>query len=62
VLDIKSGQSSLIYEDSTYSEPTWVGATEIILLKSLERGCTSLVLGDVSKPDSRFVTSAEEDS
>ncbi len=51
LLDVKTGQSVLLYEDLAYSEPTWIGETEFLFLKSSEKG-TALLLGDVSKPGS----------
>lgn len=52
VLDIKSGNSTLLFEDLNYSEPTWVGETEFIFLKSGDNGRTSLMLADASTPGS----------
>jgi Tol biopolymer transport system component len=53
VLDIQSGHSTLLFEDLSYSEPTWIGEKEFIFLKSGDKGTTSLLLADVSKPGSR---------
>ncbi len=53
MLKVKSGLSTLLYEDQTLSEPTWVGETEFLLLKGTEKGCTALVLADAGSPGSR---------
>lgn len=50
VLDLKSGHATTLYTDSSYSEPTWVGETEFVLIKSGEKGTSSLVLADVNSP------------
>lgn len=52
LLDIKSSNSTLLYEDLSYSEPTWVGETEFIFLKSGDNGRTVLLLADASTPGS----------
>jgi dipeptidyl aminopeptidase/acylaminoacyl peptidase len=52
VLDVKTGQSSLLYENSKYSEPTWLTETEILLIRTGDNGRTSLVVADVSDPAS----------
>lgn len=48
VLDIKSGHSTLCYEDNNASEPVWVGETDFIFLKGGEKGCTSIMHADIS--------------
>jgi dipeptidyl aminopeptidase/acylaminoacyl peptidase len=50
VLDIESGGSTLLYEDSSYSEPVWVDEDAFFFLKSGDKGVTSLLLGRVSRP------------
>ena len=55
MLDIQSGSSTLLYEDLNYGEPTWVGETEFIFLKSGDNGHTSLLLADASSPGSESV-------
>ena len=55
LLDVKSGQSTLLFQNPAYSEPTWIGETEFLLLKSGDRGCTYLMLADASKPGSELV-------
>ncbi|KAL8969995.1 MAG: hypothetical protein Q9197_004055 [Variospora fuerteventurae] len=50
VLDITSGQSILITNDKTASEPNWLGDTNKLLwLKEGEKGHTELVQGRVDK-------------
>lgn len=48
VLDIKSGNSAVLYEDSNYSEPTWVDHDDFLMFKSGEGGKTLLVSASVS--------------
>lgn len=55
VLDVKTAQSTLLYEDAAYSEPTWVGENEFVLVKSGDKGVSSLVLADATKPGSQSV-------
>ncbi|OAA54754.1 oligopeptidase family protein [Niveomyces insectorum RCEF 264] len=50
VLDIKSGESTLLYEDPAYSEPIWVGEDAFFFLKGGDKGTTSLLLGHASQP------------
>lgn len=50
VLDIRSGETVVLYEDLTYSEPVWVGPDEFLFLKSGDKGTTSLLLGHASRP------------
>ncbi|KAB5580827.1 Alpha/Beta hydrolase protein [Coniochaeta sp. 2T2.1] len=52
VLDVKSGDSTLLYENSAYNEPVWITDTEFLFFKSAERGSTSLMLADASRPGS----------
>jgi len=52
LLDLKSGQSTLLYENLSYSEPTWIEENRFLFLKSGDKGCTSLLLADASKPGS----------
>ncbi|KAL7629314.1 hypothetical protein AAE478_000834 [Parahypoxylon ruwenzoriense] len=51
VLDIKNGQSYLLFDDAAYTEPTWVSETEFILLKHGDSGI-SLLAADATKPGS----------
>jgi dipeptidyl aminopeptidase/acylaminoacyl peptidase len=51
LLDIETQHTELLYEDATYSEPTWIEEDRILLLKNSEKGSwTKLLLADVSKP------------
>jgi hypothetical protein len=56
VLDIESNQATTLYTDSCYSEPTWVSDTEFLLIKSGERGTSSLVVADVNSPGASLVS------
>ncbi|KAI1455700.1 dipeptidyl peptidase [Annulohypoxylon moriforme] len=51
VLDIKTRQSTQLFDDSAYSEPTWISENEFLVLKSGESS-TSLLVADATKPDS----------
>lgn len=51
VLDLESGHSSRLYKETGYSEPTWVGETEFLFIKSGEKGSSSLMLADVKRPE-----------
>lgn len=47
ILDVKSGQSTLLANDSRATEPTWLGlGHEIVWLKGGENGNTSLVIAN----------------
>ncbi|KAI8316222.1 Dipeptidyl-peptidase 5 [Colletotrichum sp. SAR11_59] len=50
VLDVQSGHSTLLYEDQSYNDATWISDQEIVLLRSGEKGTTSLVLGNITEP------------
>ncbi|KAI3543412.1 prolyl oligopeptidase [Colletotrichum abscissum] len=50
VLDVESGHSSLLYEEASYSDVTWISDEEILILRSGDKGATTLLLGDVTKP------------
>ncbi|KAK3695304.1 Alpha/Beta hydrolase protein [Podospora appendiculata] len=51
LLDIESGHSTLLLDDPSFSEPTWLSDDELLLLKSGDKGSTTLaVLADVSHP------------
>jgi hypothetical protein len=52
VLDIKTSQSTSLYGNLNYSEPVWLTENEFVFLRSGEKGCTSLMLADASKPGS----------
>lgn len=53
-LDIKSGHSKTLYDSSALTEPTWISNTEFLLIKNNEKS-TSLLVADVTKPDSEYV-------
>ncbi|KAI6511779.1 hypothetical protein MCOR14_008601 [Pyricularia oryzae] len=53
VLDVKSGQSTVLFEDSTFSEPTWVSEHEFILIRSGDNGTSTLMLSSVKHPNKR---------
>ncbi|CAN8099018.1 unnamed protein product [Discula destructiva] len=50
VLDVESGHSTKLYKDGSYSEPTWISETEFLLLKTGEKGTSSLLFADVKSP------------
>ncbi|TDZ73163.1 putative dipeptidyl-peptidase 5 [Colletotrichum trifolii] len=50
VLEVESGHSTLLYEDQSYNDATWLSDKEILLLKSGDKGSTSLILGDATEP------------
>ncbi|EFX03014.1 oligopeptidase family protein [Grosmannia clavigera kw1407] len=52
VLDVKSGESTVLYEDPAYTEPVWIGSDEFLFLKAGDKGTTHLLLGDASRPGS----------
>ena len=55
VLDLKTGQSKVLTEDTKASEPTWLGKDNLLLwLKGGEKGTTSLVLADADKLEHTF--------
>ncbi|KAH8884576.1 prolyl oligopeptidase [Thozetella sp. PMI_491] len=50
VLDIESGSSTLLVDDSGASEPVWIGDDEVLYLKGSDRGATRLLLASASQP------------
>lgn len=52
MLDIESGASTLLYEDSSYSEPLWIDEDSFLFLKSGDKGSTSILRGRASRPES----------
>lgn len=50
VLDLGTGLSKSLYNDSSYSEPAWVSETEFFFIKSGDKGCKSLLLADANNP------------
>ncbi|KAI1083218.1 dipeptidyl peptidase [Whalleya microplaca] len=51
VLDIQTGQSTLLYDNPAYTEPTWISEHEFVLVKNGET-TSSLVVADATKPGS----------
>jgi hypothetical protein len=49
ILDVASQQTSLVTDDKSASEPTWLDDETILLLKSNDDGTTTVVIGS---PDS----------
>lgn len=50
VLDIASGQSELLVDDTAASEPVWLGDDEFLHLRSGDKGATSLVVRRAASP------------
>jgi hypothetical protein len=46
VLDIDTGNSTLLIEDINCSEPTWIGETEYLYLRSAGKGTTALLVDE----------------
>lgn len=46
ILNIKTGQSSLLSNDLNASEPTWLDKCCVVWLQGGEKGTTKLLLGD----------------
>jgi len=55
ILDIKTGQSTLLSNDLNASEPTWLDNCSVVWLQGGERGVTKLLLGDSRTPSYEFV-------
>ncbi|KAI2784822.1 dipeptidyl peptidase [Daldinia loculata] len=51
VLDIKSHQSTQLFDNSTLTEPTWISETEFIFVKN-DDNKTSLLVADATQPGS----------
>ncbi|KAF3056317.1 Dipeptidyl-peptidase 5 [Daldinia childiae] len=51
VLDIKSRQSTQLFDNSTLTEPTWISETEFIFIKN-DDNKTSLLVADATQPGS----------
>jgi Tol biopolymer transport system component len=47
ILDIESGDSRLLTEESNASEPVWLGDDEVLHLKKDEQGKTTLVVSRI---------------
>lgn len=55
LLDIESGQSSVLYEDNRISEPVWLDDDEFLFLRSSDGG-TAIIADNLSSPgDSLWV-------
>ncbi|KAK3328815.1 Alpha/Beta hydrolase protein [Apodospora peruviana] len=52
LLDIESGHSTVLVEDSNASEPTWLEDDMFLYLKGGEKGTTSIVVDTASHPGS----------
>jgi hypothetical protein len=55
ILDIETGQSTLLNNDLNASEPTWLDNCCIAWLQGGEKGATKLLLGDARTPSHKFV-------
>ncbi len=56
VLDIATGQSTLITNEEKTSEPHWLGrGNELLWLQSTEKGATKLVIGSVDEVGKSYV-------
>ncbi|KAI2640543.1 dipeptidyl peptidase [Hypomontagnella submonticulosa] len=51
VLDLKTRQSTQLYDDSAFTEPTWVSDSKFVFLKN-EDPTTTLMVADATKPGS----------
>ncbi|RYP23102.1 hypothetical protein DL765_001357 [Monosporascus sp. GIB2] len=51
VLDLKTGSSTVLYEDPAYTEPTWISATEFVFVCNRDKS-TSLMVADATRPGS----------
>lgn len=56
VLDIKTGQSSLVTKDLNASEPAWIGEKSLIWLQGGEKGVTNLLFADIDVPKKAYVS------
>lgn len=57
VLDVKTGCSTTLYNDSSYSEPTWVTETDFVFIRAGDKGTTSLMLASTKTPSATCVHS-----
>lgn len=55
ILDVESQQTSLVTDDKTASEPTWIDDDNILLLKSGDDGITSVLVGKADNFDNEYV-------
>lgn len=54
ILDVQSQQTSLLTDDKSAGEPTWLDDDTVLLLKSNDDGSTSVVVGDANNFESRY--------
>ena len=54
ISDPWNANSTLLFDDPAYSEPTWIGDTDILLVRTGDRGITTLFTADVTRPDARL--------
>lgn len=54
LLDVETQQTSLVTDDKTFSEPTWLDDETVLLLKSNEDGTTELVIGSPENFEKRY--------
>jgi hypothetical protein len=57
ILDIKTGQSTLLSNDLNASEPNWLNKDLIVWLQGGDKGVTKLLLNNASTPDDKSVHS-----
>ena len=55
ILDVASQQTTLVTDDKSASEPTWLDDETIVLLKSNDDGTTSVVVGKADGFESRYI-------
>lgn len=53
ILDVASQETSLVTDDKSASEPTWLDDETVLLLKSGDEGLTEVVLGKADSFESR---------
>lgn len=53
LLDIESGQSTLLVDDLSASEPTWIGDDEFLYLKTGDKGNTTVLVDKTARPGSQ---------
>lgn len=54
ILDVANQQTSLVTDDKTASEPTWLDDDTILLLSSNDDGSTNVVIGKADGFESRY--------
>lgn len=55
ILDVESQQASLVTDDKSYSEPTWLDDKAMLLLNSKDDGTTNIVIGSPHNFEKRYV-------